>query len=929
MPENRSFLADGGAMGVLMRRHDWTTSPLGKPRSWGPSLRMSVNLMLGSAFPMFIAWGPELGFLYNDAYIEILGARHPDALGRPFRAVWSEIWSDIDPLVQRALQGQATFLEDLPLVMTRNGHDENAWFTFSYSPIREDDTTIAGMFCACTETTRQVQARRRQAFRILLDDALRDLHDPTDIKAAAGTTLRPYLGVDCVWYAEADETGERTFVERDWPVPGFAGAAGIHVLDQFGKAVGAALRTGRTVGIADTDADPRTVPETRPAYAAIGTRAFLSTPLVKDGKLVALFYALSIRPRRWTDDEIGLIEEVAERTWAAVERSKSEAALREERRTLETLNRIGTVLAAELDLERVVQMVTDTGVELTGALSGAFFYNVLDPRGESYRLFTLSGVDRSEFDGFPMPRNTPVFGPTFRGESVVRSDDIPADPRYGRNAPHQGMPKGHLPVRSYLAVPVTSRSGEVLGGLFFGHPEPARFQPRHERLMVAIAAQAAIAIDNAHLFKAAQSDLAERQAAELRLRELNDSLEQRIATAMAERATIDEALRQSQKMEAIGQLTGGVAHDFNNLLTVIKSSTDLLKRSNLAEERRARYVSAISDTVDRAAKLTAQLLAFARRQSLKPEVFDAAGSVRAIGDMMGTLTGARIRIVKQLPDEVCFVDADPSQFDTALVNMAVNARDAMDGEGQLTIGVELVRQMPAVRAHASILGDFVAVSVTDTGTGIADADLERVFEPFFTTKGVGQGTGLGLSQVFGFAKQSGGQVTVATRLGKGSTFTLYLPRVAARSQPVEAGEPEPLMDGHGTCVLVVEDNQEVGTFATQTLAELGYVTVWAANAEEALAELAKDADRFDVVFSDVMMPGMNGIDLAHEIRRQHHDLPVLLASGYSHVLAQNGTYGFELLHKPYSVEQLSRLLRKVATWQRRKRIVEGRCDRRG
>jgi len=199
--------------------------------------------------------------------------------------------------------------------------------------------------------------------------------------------------------------------------------------------------------------------------------------------------------------------------------------------------------------------------------------------------------------------------------------------------------------------------------------------------------------------------------------------------------------------------------------------------------------------------------------------------------------------------------------------------------------------------------------------------MERIFEPFFTTKGVGQGTGLGLSQVFGFAKQSGGEVTVTSKVGTGSTFTLYLPEVSGVAATVAGSDPEPLADGHGTCVLVVEDNRDVGLFATQTLAELGYATVWAANAEEALAELATDADRFDVVFTDVVMPGMNGIDLAHRIRERHHDLPVLLASGYSHILAQNGTYGFELLHKPYSVEQLSRLLPKVATWQRRKRIL--------
>ena len=396
------------------------------------------------------------------------------------------------------------------------------------------------------------------------------------------------------------------------------------------------------------------------------------------------------------------------------------------------------------------------------------------------------------------------------------------------------------------------------------------------------------------------------------------TLEKEQAEALAR---TEDALRQSQKMEAVGQLTGGVAHDFNNLLTVIKSSTDLLKRPTLSEERRIRYVGASSAPVDRASKLTGQLLAFARRQTLKPEVFAACDSVRALTEMMGTLTGSRVTIVTELPEETCFVNADPSQFDTALVNIAVNARDAMDGEGRLTIRVEAVEAMPAIRSRPTVPQPFVAVSISDTGSGIPEKHLEQIFEPFFTTKGVGQGTGLGLSQVFGFAKQSGGEVVVTSEVGQGTSFTLYLPRVGAEPQAAEPAEPQLPMDGHGTAVLVVEDNADVGTFAVQTLKDLGYVTVLATNAEEALVELETDANRFDVVFSDVVMPGMNGIDLAHEIRRRYHDLPVLLASGYSHVLAQNGTYGFELLHKPYSVEQLSRLLRKVATWQRSRRIL--------
>ncbi|MDB5595720.1 MAG: multi-sensor hybrid histidine kinase [Hyphomicrobiales bacterium] len=395
-----------------------------------------------------------------------------------------------------------------------------------------------------------------------------------------------------------------------------------------------------------------------------------------------------------------------------------------------------------------------------------------------------------------------------------------------------------------------------------------------------------------------------------------DITEEKARTAALAQA--EEALRQAQKLEAVGQLTGGVAHDFNNLLTVIKSSTDLLKRPNLAEERRVRYVGAISDTVDRAAKLTGQLLAFARRQALRPEIFDATRSVAAIGEMIGTLTGSRVEIEMHVPEEPCYINADASQFDTALVNMAVNARDAMNGEGRLIITVAVVPELPRLRAHPARTRTYVAVSLTDSGHGIAPEACDRIFEPFFTTKGVGHGTGLGLSQVFGFAKQSGGEIMVESELGKGATFTLYLPRAEPSALSEETPvQPEDAMDGDGTCVLVVEDNRDVGNFSTQTLEELGYSTRWVGNAEEALAQLAENPKAYDVVFSDVVMPGMNGVELGQEIRRLHPGLPVVLTSGYSHVLAREGTHGFELLQKPYSVEALSRALRNAAPRRRR------------
>jgi PAS domain S-box-containing protein len=379
---------------------------------------------------------------------------------------------------------------------------------------------------------------------------------------------------------------------------------------------------------------------------------------------------------------------------------------------------------------------------------------------------------------------------------------------------------------------------------------------------------------------------------------------------ITERLRNEEALRQAHKMEAVGQLTGGVAHDFNNLLTIIRSSIDLLARPGLSQARRARYVQAISDTVDRATKVTGQLLAFARRHPLDPEVFDVKERISDVAELVRGLVGPGIQIETRAPQLPCAVEADIAQFETALVNLAVNARDAMAGAGRLTIEVDRVSHLPPVRRHPGASGDFVAVTVRDTGSGIAAEHLQSIFEPFFTTKDVGKGTGLGLSQVYGFAKQSGGEIDVESRLGGGAAFTLYLPRTA-KAPPAEAEPDEPRAAGgsaHGARVLVVEDNLEVGAFSTGMLHDLGYRTTWVTNAQEALQRLHEETRAFDVVFSDVVMPGVSGIDLAQSIRRHYPGLPVVLTSGYSHVLAEEGRHGFALLAKPYSAESLARTL---------------------
>ena len=323
---------------------------------------------------------------------------------------------------------------------------------------------------------------------------------------------------------------------------------------------------------------------------------------------------------------------------------ETEVAIRAESARLATLNRTGAAIAAEIETDRIVQLVCDACVALIGAQFGSFFYNIVDEEGERYTLYALSGVTRSAFEGFPMPRATAVFQPTFRGEGIVRADDILEDPRYGRSAPWHGMPEGHLPVRSYLAVPVVSRSGEVLGGLFFGHAVPGMFTAQHEDIVGGIAGQAATAIDNARLFEAAEQEVGERRRAEAELKALNETLEERVADAVAERSKAEEALRQAQKMEAIGKLTGGVAHDFNNLLQVVSGNLQLLARDVAGQERALVRVEDALAGVRQGARLASQLLAFGRRQPLEPRVVNLGRLVSGMGELLRRSIGDGIEV---------------------------------------------------------------------------------------------------------------------------------------------------------------------------------------------------------------------------------------------------------------------------------------------
>ncbi len=590
---------------------------------------------------------------------------------------------------------------------------------------------------------------------------------------------------------------------------------------------------------------------------------------------------------------------------------RAQEALREESHNLEILNRTGAAVAAELDLEKVVQLVTDAGVELTGAQFGAFFYNVTDAAGESYMLYTLSGVPRSAFERFPMPRNTAVFAPTFEGEGVVRSDDITKDSRYGKSAPYHGMPEGHLPVVSYLAVPVTGRDGAVIGGLFFGHAEASRFSERHERLMVGIAAQAAVAIDNAQLFRKAQSEIEQRVKAEQSLTTLNENLEARVAEEIAQRSRAEDALRQAQKMETIGQLSGGIAHDFNNLLQIIQGNLSMLKMLGPDQEgKRTRAISSALIGTERAAALTQRLLAFSRQQPLKPKPVDIADLVSGMLDMLQRTLGETIRVRLDIESHQPTATVDPNQLENAILNLAVNARDAMPDGGTVHIKLSAVELEDAAFAtHPEpVSGEFIRICVSDAGVGMDADTASRAMEPFFTTKEVGRGTGLGLSMVYGFIRQSGGYVDISSALAQGTTVNLYLPVVADAPMSEEVATATEIPRGNGETVILCEDDEDVRQFSSESLRTLGYNVIEAADGPEALLRL-RDHAQASLLFTDVVLPGgMTGADLAREARKICPGLRVIFTTGYARSALDNREGGAEgeILFKPFKLDDLAR-----------------------
>lgn len=709
--------------------------------------------------------------------------------------------------------------------------------------------TVLLLALAAVQLERLFQSAARREARLRFFDALNDrlfsVSGAMEAMAAATALLGERLGASRCAYADVDADNDRFWIRSDYTAPGQASSAGEYSLNLFGPRAAAEMRTGQTLVISNVQAE-LAPGEGREMFHAIGIDAIICCPLVKNDRLVAMMAVHQDRARNWTQEDVSLVKEVVDRCWAHVQRIGAEARLRESEERLRLAVDNADVGFWDVDL------VADVLI-------------------------------------WP-PRTKAMFG--ISADIAVTMQDF-----------YDGLHPDDLARTSDAFAAAADPDRRALYDVEY------RTIGREDGVVRWVAAKGRGIFDaQGRCVRVAGTavDVTARRVAEDALRDLNATLEARIETAIREREEAQEALRQSQKMEAMGQLTGGVAHDFNNLLTPIVGTLDLLQRKDVGTDRERRLIAGAAQSAERARTLVQRLLAFARRQPLQPVAVDVAALITNMGDLVASTIGPQIKVVVDAAEGLPAARADPNQLEMAILNLAVNARDAMPDGGTLRISAtsELVG-----RRHPSNLrsGRYLCLSVADTGVGMDDETLTRAIEPFFSTKGVGKGTGLGLSMVHGLTSQLGGALTIESQLGQGTSIKLWLPESAASAVEVTANRQRGTIEGHGKA-LVVDDEALVRTSTADMLSDLGYDVQEVGSGEEALALFSSD-NRFDLLVTDHLMPGMNGTDLAVAARQMAPTMSVLIVSGYAESAGIDP--GLPKLAKPFRIDELSAALRQM------------------
>ena len=900
-PHDDIFVGDS-EMARLMRRHDWAATSLGPPERWPNALKVALRLLLTSRFEMWLGWGPDINFFYNDAYRPTLGIKHPRALGTPTRVLWAEIWDDIKDRIDTVYtQGEATWDRALLLFLERNGYPEETYHTFSYSPLIGDAGAVEGMFCAVSEETDRVINERRLASLRELASGLATTTDRTSVMQMVEASLAAN--------------------PHDLPF------SLVYLFDEAGRAT-LATSTGTTTPDLIAPVQPDADPWGLDRIWAGGAKHRLNVSAWQ-----------GVPSGAWDRPPgeaavIPLIGQGGERPFGALV-----VGLNPFRPGDEGYTPFLKLLAGQIASSLASAQVHEAEVARAAALAEAVLLR--QQAAEALALANLQLTSEVEQRTAERDRLRDLFeqAPSFM--SVLRGPDHVfdlANAAYLRLVGRRDV----LGMAVRDALPDVEGQGffELLDGVletgqaYVGNQLPVQLLRQADGSMeqryVNLIYHPIMGTDNHPTGIFVNGfDVTHQKRAEEQLQHLNETLEQRVADRtsalqdalarlqreIVDRQAAENALRQAQKMEALGNLTGGVAHDFNNLLQVISGNLELLGKDIVGNARAQSRVRNALAGVGRGAKLASQLLAFGRRQPLEPKVVNIGRFIKGMDDMLRRALGDEIEIEVVISGGLWNTLVDPGQVENAILNLAINARDAMSGHGRLTIeaGNAMLDYDYAQQHEDADPGQYVMIAVTDTGCGMAGDILEHVFEPFFSTKDEGKGTGLGLSMVYGFVKQSGGHIKIYSEVGEGTTIKLYLPRALQSEDQLADTAPMPTRGG-SEAVLVVEDDEAVRETAVTLLRELGYRVFKARDAASGLSVIESGV-AIDLLFTDVVMPGpMRSTELARKAKERLPDIAVLFTSGYTESAIVHGGRldpGVELLGKPYTRQQLARKVRHV------------------
>lgn len=927
---------DTSEVATLFRRLDWSRSPLGSLNTWSSSLRTTVGMLLATDAQIVLFWGTQFVALYNDAYAFTIGDKHPHALGRPAEESWTELWDDLEPLLRGVRETGKTFsAKDRPFYIERRGYGETVYFDISYSAVPEADGSVGGVLCIVSETTQRVLGARRQAALLQLEDALRLIDSTESARRVAADLLSRELMTTGIHYVDGSVSKAARYEANEKRLG--EGASATAALDI------PALRNSQIVGLfsvqpslshgwMDEDVDfARTVVERTWAAAE---RARAETLLREsearqrqDAERVQLALAAGAIIGTWFWD-LSTGKFTADEKFAI--NFGVDPALDRENLCLEQ------VMASVHPEDRPWLQKTIEGV-VRQAGHYAHQYRVCRADGNYYWVEANGRVETAE-DGTPIAfpgvlidveerRRTELrlaaseakyktlFDEIDEGFCVIELFDGPhgplsdyvhveANPAFATNTGIADI----VGKRLRAMIPEDADGWVEIYRRVLLTGEPVRFE-RELSTTGRYLELAAFRMDPPERRQVAVllKDVTMRKRAETELQLLNRELAERVTQAVDQREAALARVHEMQKLETIGQLTGGVAHDFNNLLTPIVGALDMLSRYHESDQRIRKLITAGLQAAERARTLVQRLLAFARRQHLEARPINVRHLVNGMEDLLTRSLGPQVILKIECAADLSPAMIDPNQFELALLNLAVNARDAMPDGGELkvTVAEEEVEQSKLAN------GRYIRVAVSDTGVGMDTKTIKRAVEPFFTTKAKGQGTGLGLSMVHGLAAQSGGDFALASTPGLGTTATLWLP---VSSEQIDlhmeqVTDRRELRRVQATPVLLVDDEELVRAGTAEMLMDAGYIVYQASSGHQALGMLREGLE-IDALITDYAMPGMTGVELAQEVSRLRPTLPALMITGFAS-LKDRISSDLPRLAKPFRQHELADALAEL------------------